>query len=149
MKKAVPSIAYGLAVLSVFFMFFSFIFTGALARLIAATGMHPTAWYSGGDEAYGADRKDYLLTVNHPVFRRVYGESREGFVQIRLRGTPLLPETITDRVEVDGYSFGFTCSTKEPRAQLAGTDGYTKDVQWAYQFSDKSIAIRFTVKNRK
>ncbi|MFA6074279.1 MAG: hypothetical protein WCV63_01795 [Negativicutes bacterium] len=140
--------AYLIAVAAILFMVFSFVGMDKLEKIVLMTGLHPTAWYSGGQPATTVQRKGYELTVNHPVFKTVFGDAREGFVQFRLKGQPTLPAEIKENINIDGYVFGIIVDTIKLTAKLTATDRYAGNVQWVYLFDDKSVAVRVKLKNR-
>jgi len=140
--------AYLLAVAAIFFMIYSFVGMDKLEQIVLATGLHPTTWYSGGQPATTIQRPDYELIVNHPVFKTVFGDAREGFVQFRLIGKPKLPAQIIETISSDGYSFGIAIDTTKLTARLTATDGYAENVKWVYLFDDKSVAVRVMLKHK-
>ena len=141
--------AYLLAVAAILFMIFAFIGMDKLERIVLATGLHPTAWYSGGQPAATIEHQGYELIVNYPVFKTVFGAANEGFVQFRLIGKPNLPVEINETINIDGYRFGIAIDTTQLTARLTASDGYAENVKWVYLFDDKSVVVRVALKNKR
>ena len=140
--------AYLLAVAAIFYMIFSFVGMDKLEQLVLATGLQPTAWYSGGQPATTIQRPGYELIINHPVFKTVFGDASEGFVQFRLIGKPQLPGEVIETISSEGYRFGIAVDTAKLTARITSSDGNAENVKWVYLFDDKSVAVRVALKNK-
>lgn len=141
--------AYFVAVVAIIYMIFTFVGMDKLEQIILATGLHPTYWYSGGQPEKILQRDKYEVVINRPVFKTVFGDAREGFVQISFKGQPALPAEICEKISVDAYAFTLAVDTNKLTAWVTETDGYAKNVQWVYLFDDKSVVVRIALKNKR
>lgn len=148
MPKLKAILGYTIAVLMIFAMFLMLTKRQMLAEMLLKINIKPTAWYSGGEAAQTITRNGYSLTVNHPVFRRLLGDTSDGFVQLHYIPQTGLPAMIQEQVSVDGYRFTVAVDTAKLTAQLVDSDGYASKAEWVYRFSDNSVAVRIDLKNK-
>lgn len=89
---------------------------GALA---GRTGVKVSPRFTGGEVALVKDHGAYRTSVHRPVFDGLFGERREGFVQVDWEPVTALPESIREEIDVfgDGASgFYITLNTADGRA---------------------------------
>jgi hypothetical protein len=72
------------------------------ALLINGTGVKISPWFSGGDVARIVDHGAYVTRIYHPVFAGIFGQRREGFVQVDWSKKASVPAQIDERVDFDG-----------------------------------------------
>ncbi len=140
---------YVTAVALFFFLMFSFIRSDILEKLIVATGIHPTEWYSGGKVITIKQCNGYVLEIHQPVFNTVYGDVTYGFVQLTFKGQPDLPDIIHQAVSIDNYDFTIETDVKTLTTKMVNPGKYAQKIVWTYTFSDKSLNVRVGLKNQK
>lgn len=148
MDKLKSFLGYTIAVAAFFLLLFSFMHKDVFERLIVATEIHPTEWFSGGAIVKVQKCNGYFLQIRNPVFKKLYGEVKNGFVQISFKGNPDLPVVIHQQISIDGYDFIIETNTKTLTSRILSSNKYVKDTLWTYRFSDNSVNVRIALKNR-
>lgn len=141
-------LGYVTAVILFFFLMFSFIRSDILERLIVATGIHTTEWYSGGKTVKIEQCNEYTLEIHQPVFNTVYGDVANGFVQLTFKGKPDLPSIIHQAISIEDYDFTIKTDTKSLTTKIIDPGKYAQKIIWTYQFSDKSVNVRVELRNK-
>jgi len=103
MKRIVPILAYGAAVLTVLF---------ALAlpikgfpiflSAVGALNLKIAPWFSEGEVAFVVDRSDHQIKVYRPVYPALIGEGSKGFVQLVWHPRSALPPQVREMVDLNG-----------------------------------------------
>ncbi len=97
-------------------------------RLVHATGLRVSPWYTGGDSLRCEDRGSWRAVIHEPVLRGLLGERREGFIQIDCKPAAgaALPVSIDDLVDLDGDGtpdVRLQCDTRGDQAALEPLGG--------------------------
>jgi hypothetical protein len=100
MKKLLSIPAYLWAIICMLLIPVTFMGSSGFARELAKLPfmkIHPA--FSGGeaDRSYLSD--SLTITVNKPVFPALFGESKNGFVQVKFSGRKPLPPMIRDTID--------------------------------------------------
>ena len=72
------------------------------ALLVHGTRVRISPWFSGGDVARIVDHGTYVTRIYHPVFAGIFGQRREGFVQVDWSKKAFVPAQIDERVDLAG-----------------------------------------------
>jgi len=100
MKKIISMIAYIWAFSSTFLMLYTFLDSNALATsLVKLTSMQIDPLYTGG-EVHKILRENGLnYQIHKPVFPALFGESKKGYVQVKITSDTELPEYIVKEID--------------------------------------------------
>ena len=103
MKRMVPILAYGAAILTVLF---------ALAlpikgfpiflSVVGALDLKTAPWFSGGEAAFVIYRSDHQIKIYQPVYPALVGEGSKGFVQLVWQPRRALPPQVREMVDLNG-----------------------------------------------
>jgi hypothetical protein len=72
------------------------------ALLVHGTGVKISPWFSGGEVARIVDHGTHVTRIYHPVFAGIFGQRREGFVQVDWLKKAFVPAQIDERVDLAG-----------------------------------------------
>jgi hypothetical protein len=75
------------------------------SRLVRATGVGISPWYTGGEVARTVDHGAYRTSIHRPVFDGLIGQRREGFVQVDWKPAEegaSLAVPLTEELDLDG-----------------------------------------------
>lgn len=72
------------------------------ARLVSATGVTVSPWYSGGEVVRTVDHGTYKTIIHRPVFDGLIGKRKEGFIQVEWMPVTALPTVIMDKIDFTG-----------------------------------------------
>ena len=128
MKKVISILAYTWAFSATFLMLYIFMGSNALATsLINLTSMKIDPIYTGGDvkETLREDGLNYQ--IHKPVFSALFGESKEGYVQVKITSDTKLPESIVKEIDYNGdglndFSLNIHTPTSETRFESLQPD---------------------------
>ncbi|MHC1761646.1 MAG: hypothetical protein AB9917_19450 [Negativicutes bacterium] len=70
-------------------------------KLVSATGLQISPWFSGGEIIGTIDRGSYKTLQHRAVFDALIGQRAEGFVQIDFSPPTALPDQISQDVDFD------------------------------------------------
>jgi hypothetical protein len=102
MKRLISVIGYIAAGLTVAFAALTpFVGFGYLTGLVAGAGFHIDPVYAGGDPERVIDKGNYQIVVNQPVLGRTLLVQREPFVQISWKPASVLPEHISEEIDIN------------------------------------------------
>ncbi len=90
-------------------------------RLASATGITVSPRYSGGEVIRSIDHGTYKTMIHRPVFDGLFGERRDGFIQIDWQAVTVLPPMIEEVVDFTGDGkgdFSFRLDTAAGRGAL-------------------------------
>ncbi len=94
---------YTWAILLLLVCLLTFLGSEPLARgIVSVTGMRVSPWYSGGPVARTVDHGAYQTRIHRPVFRGLFWDRPEGFVQITWEPLSALPPVIDESVDIEG-----------------------------------------------
>lgn len=70
-------------------------------KLVGATGLKISPWFSGGEIVRTIDRGAYKTSQHRAVFDGLIGQKAEGFVQIDFSPPADLPDKIDEKIDFD------------------------------------------------
>jgi hypothetical protein len=70
-------------------------------KLVGATGLKISPWFSGGEIVQTIDRGAYKILQHRAVFDGLIGQKTEGFVQIDFAPLAGLPDRINEKIDFD------------------------------------------------
>ena len=70
-------------------------------KLVSATGLEISPWFSGGEIVRTNDRGAYKTSQHRAVFDGLIGQKAEGFVQIDFSPLAALPDKIDEKIDFD------------------------------------------------
>ena len=100
MKKLLSIPAYLWAILCMLLIPVTFMGSSGFAKELAKLPfmkIHPA--FSGGDEDLSYISDSLTITINKPVFPALFGEGKNGFVQVKFSGKQPLPPMIRDTID--------------------------------------------------
>jgi hypothetical protein len=102
MKRLVPFLGYGAAVLTVLFAVALPIKVFPIfLSVVGALDLKIAPWYSGGEVAYVIDRGGHQIKVFRPVYPALVGEGSKGFVQVVWEPRSALPSQVQDTIDLN------------------------------------------------
>jgi hypothetical protein len=152
MAKLKSVLGYILAVVSVQVMIaavLSFTVLGLGEPFIEATGLQTSANWTGGEVVQTLEHGAYQTEIHRPVFDALFGERKEGFVQVAWRQADALPAHIDEEIDVDAdgrADFRIELETTTKQASLTPYSPHVIDLEGVYRL-DETLAIRVTLKN--
>ena len=72
------------------------------ARLVSATGVTVSPWYSGGEVIRTVNHGMYKTIIHRPVFDGLIGKREDGFIQVEWMPVTALPRVIEDKIDFNG-----------------------------------------------
>lgn len=72
------------------------------ARFASATGITVSPRYTGGEILRTVDHGAYRTRIRRPVFDGLFGERRDGFIQIEWQPVTALPAVIDEAIDLTG-----------------------------------------------
>ena len=103
MKRMIPYLAYGAAILTILFaLALPIKVLPIFVSAIKALDLKIAPRFSGGEVAFVIDRGGYQIKVYHPVYPALVGEGSEGFVQLIWQPRSALPSEVQDALDLDG-----------------------------------------------
>jgi hypothetical protein len=91
-------------------------------KLASATGITISPWFTGGDIVSTIDHGTYKTYIHRPVFDALFGERKEGFIQLNWEPFAGLPSVIRETIDYNGDNredFLITLDTKTGDTALA------------------------------
>jgi hypothetical protein len=152
MAKLKSVLGYIVAALSIPIMTFgvlSFTVLGLGEPFIEATGLKTSANWTGGEVAQTLDHGTYRTEVHRPVFDALFGERKEGFVQVAWQPADGLPARIDEEIDTDAdgrADFRIELETATKQASLTPYSANVIELEGVYQF-DERLAIRVSLEN--
>ena len=70
-------------------------------KLISATGLKISPWFSGGEIVRTIDHGSYKTLQHRAVFDALIGQRAEGFVQVDFSPSAALPDKINEKIDFD------------------------------------------------
>ncbi|HXX33272.1 MAG TPA: hypothetical protein VEM15_02245, partial [Thermodesulfobacteriota bacterium] len=102
MKRMIPYLAYGAAVLTILFaLALPIKVLPIFVSAVKALDLRIAPRFSGGEVAFVIDRGGYQIKVYHPVYPALVGEGSEGFVQLIWEPRSALPSQVQDALDLD------------------------------------------------
>jgi len=102
MKRMIPYLAYGAAVLTILFaLALPIKVLPVFVSAIKALDLKIAPRFSGGEVAFVIDRGGYQIKVYHPVYPALVGEGSEGFIQLIWQPRSALPSEVQDALDLD------------------------------------------------
>ncbi len=102
MKRMIPYLAYGAAVLTILFaLALPIKLLPIFVSAVRAFDLKIAPWFSGGEAAFVIDRGEYRIKVYHPVYPALVGEGSRGFVQLVWQPRSALSSQIQDTLDLD------------------------------------------------
>ncbi len=102
MKRMIPCLAYGAAVLTILFaLALPIKVLPIFVSAVRALDLKIAPWFSGGEAAFVVDRGEYRIKVYRPVYPALVGEGSRGFVQLVWEPRSALPSQIQDTLDLD------------------------------------------------
>jgi hypothetical protein len=116
--------------------------------LVSSTGLVINPLYTGGEVAYTFKQGDMQIRVHEPVFAALFGESREGFVQVTFGPKPEA-QTIDAEIDYDNdgtADFRVQWDTSTANATITPYSSLVLGLEGTYEL-DTSYAVRVRLKN--
>jgi hypothetical protein len=102
MKRTIHFLAYGIALLTVFFaLALPIKVMPAFLSVVGALHLKIAPWFSGGEKAFVIDRGSHQITVYHPVYPALVGEGKKGFVQLVWQPRSALPVKVQEAIDLN------------------------------------------------
>ena len=151
MKKLLAILGYIWAIACLIVLLAAFVkndsFAGKMAKL-PFIKLHPV--YSGGDETKVINEPGMDITIYKPVFDRIIGESKTGFVQLKFTSsTDTLPSIINKEIDYNfdnAVDFSVEINTLTGETKLKPVNTLVKDLNVSSKVK-KSWVIRVNVTN--
>jgi hypothetical protein len=118
--------------------------------LAKITDVKISPWFSGGEIIRTFPRENYMTKLHRPVFDGLFGERKEGFVQVNWM--PLgenLPPVINEEIDIDGdgtNDFRIQFNTLTNRAYLTDHSDRIIGIEAVYNLG-KERAVRVQLRN--
>ncbi len=116
---------------------------------LSATGLEHSANWTGGEVVQTLEHGTYRTEVHRPVFDALFGEHKEGFVQVGWAPPDALPARIDEEIDADAdgrADFRIELDTGTRQATLTPYTPQVIDLEGVYHLG-KSLAIRVALKN--
>lgn len=140
MQKLKAILGYLVAVITIIIVLPTFVgLEGWGNRLVYATQLRVSPWFSGGDIERTMNRNGYNIILHKPVFMGLIGETSTGFVQMEWTPFSALHGTINDEVDYDGDG------QNDFRVRLDTVNGQAK----VYPENDRVIGLNEVLKLRE
>jgi hypothetical protein len=119
------------------------------SQFISATGLITSANWTGGAVVQTLEHGTYRTEVHRPVFDALFGERKEGFVQVAWRPPDALPARIDEEIDADAdgrADFRIELDTATRQASLTPYSPNVIELQGVYDLGE-TLAIRVRLKN--
>jgi len=119
--------------------------------LIAATGLKVSPWMNGGDVIHVVEHGGYQTQIHQPVFDGLFGEKKEGFVQVDWTPLKNLPPGISEEVDFDWdgrADFKINLDVEAVSAKITKGNSQVKSLEGCYKLKD-GRAVRVWLINDK
>jgi hypothetical protein len=144
-------LGYTWAILALPIMLATFMGLDFWAKSLAKiTDVKISPWFSGGEIIRTIARENYKTMLHRPVFDGLFGERREGFIQINW--VPLgenLPPDINEEIDIEGDGtddFRIQFNTLTNRVSFMDHSDRIIGVEAVYNLG-KERAVRFRLRN--
>jgi len=148
--KSIAGYAWAFAIIVLILVMF--IRNDYFARTLAsASGVKVSANWTGGEVVKIVDYGTYRTLIHRPVFDRLIGESKEGFIQIRwepLYGLPALIEEPVNFSSGAKEDFSIRVDTKTGKTVLVKNNTNVLSVSESERL-DNAWLVRVKLKNTK
>ncbi|MBP2652721.1 MAG: hypothetical protein H6Q73_290 [Firmicutes bacterium] len=114
------------------------------AKLVNATGVKVSPWYTGGEVVQTIDHGSYRTLIHRPVFDTLVGQKKDGFIQIDWEPLGALPEKISEDIACFGNSnkdFHINLDTKTNVAELTSYNPEVISLAGSYKLKER-MAVR-------
>ncbi len=102
MKRLIHYLAYGVAILTIFFaLALPIKILPIFVSGVRALDLRIAPWFSGGEGAFVIDRGGYQIKVYRPIYPALVGEGSKGFVQFVWQPKGALPSEIQETLDLD------------------------------------------------
>jgi len=138
MRRLQSILGYGWATLTLAIVLATFLGNSYFSqRLVAATGVSVSPWFSGGEIANVIEHGAYRTYVYRPVFDGLFGERSEGFIQIDWKPAATLPGVITESIALaGGEPLSIRLDTQTGIANLASQGAGVLGLERTYRLKD-------------
>ena len=126
-------------------------------KLVAATGVKISPWYTGGEVERIIDHQTYQIRIHRPVFGALIGQRKIGFVQVDFirnegpgEGSTSLPQGIEEEIDLDGDGRADFRVSAETRPRTATVTALTPRVLGLEEVVeiDRGLAVRVRLRSR-
>ena len=152
MGRAASIIGYCLAALAIPVAIATFAGMDFFSRgLVAATGLKVSPWMNGGDVIHVVEHGGYQTQIHQPVFDGLFGEKKEGFVQVDWTPLKNLPSSISEEVDFDRdgkADFKIGLDVEAVSAEITKENPRIKSLEGCYKLKD-GRAVRVWLINKK
>jgi len=118
------------------------------AKLVDATGVKVSPWYTGGEVVQTIDHGSYRTLIHRPVFDALVGQKEDGFIQLDWEPREALPEKIDDDIDCFGDSnkdFHISLDTKTNVAELTSYSPQVISLAGNYKLKER-LAVRVVLR---
>lgn len=151
MKNFISIFAFFWAFICVLIIPVTFIGNNQFARQLAKMPfMKVNPKFSGGEPNYEIKTDSLTISINKPVFEALFGQSSEGFVQVKFSGNKILPERIQSNIDYnrDGKpDFSVDINTVNSKTEISILNPDVLELGISSKVKDDWI-IRVDIKNR-
>ena len=152
MRRLPAVLGYALAALALPIVLATFVGLSSWETgLVRATGVRVSPWFTGGEVAATVSHGPYETRIHEPVFQALFGERREGFVQLVVAPADSLPEVVDEAVDYDldgSVDFRLRLDTATDSAEIDATDPRVIGLQSVTRLDD-GVAVRVAVRNAR
>lgn len=146
-------IAYSWAVLCTLIVLVTFLMNPVLSeKLASTTGVTVSPWFSGGAVASVVDHRTYHTKIHRPVFDGLFGERKEGFVQVDWGPRAGLPQVVEERISINHgrrVDFLIRIDTRAGTATITPYDASVLSVGRVSSLGADGWAVRVVLENWK
>ncbi len=119
--------------------------------LIAATGLKVSPWMNGGEVVQVVKHEGYQTQIHQPVFDGLFGEKKEGFVQVDWTPLKNLPPGISEEVDFDWdgrADFKINLDVEAVSAKITKENSQVESLEGCYKLKD-GRAVRVWLINKR
>jgi hypothetical protein len=102
MKRIIPCLTYGAAILTVLFaVALPIKLMPIFLSWVGASDLKIAPWFSGGEKAFVINREIYQIQVYRPVYPALVGKGEKGFVQLVWQPRNVMPERVEESLDLN------------------------------------------------
>ena len=102
MKRLIPFLGYGAAILTVLFaVAFPLKLFPIFLSIVGSLDLKIAPRFSGGEVAFVIEQDRYRIQVYHPVYPALTGEGSKGFVQLVWQPRNALPAQVQEAIDLN------------------------------------------------